>query len=57
MGNPSHLTLDDFYERIVKPKADAGVPAYQVMMEAWKLTKEGKMTPALARERAWKAMP
>jgi len=57
MNNPSHLTLDDFYERIVKPKADAGVPAYQVMMEAWKLTKEGKMTPALARELAWKAMP
>jgi hypothetical protein len=57
MGNPSLLTLDDFYERIIKPKADAGVPAYQVMMEAWKLTKEGKMTPALARELAWKAMP
>jgi hypothetical protein len=57
MGNPNHLTLDDFYERIIKPEAEAGDPACKFMMEAWKLTKEGKMTPALAREMAWKVMP
>jgi hypothetical protein len=56
-SNPFHITLDDFYERIIKPRADAGDPAYQAVMESWKLTKEGKMTPALAREYAWKAMP
>jgi hypothetical protein len=55
--DPNHITLDDFYKRLIKPAAEAGDPACQIMMAAWKLTKEGKMTPAIAREYAWKVMP
>jgi hypothetical protein len=41
------LTLDDFYERLVKPLADKGSVPHMLMMEAWELTKKGGMTPNL----------
>jgi hypothetical protein len=51
------LTLDDFYERIIKPLADKGSFPHQVMIEVFEKTKNGEMTPSLARSYAELIIP
>jgi hypothetical protein len=51
------FTMDDFYERIIKPRASAGNVAAQTLLEARQLAKEEKLTPEKIRELAMKAIP
>jgi hypothetical protein len=51
------FTMDDFYERIIKPRATTGNVAAQTMLEARQLAKEGTLTPEKVRELAMKAIP
>ena len=51
------MTLCEFYNNIVKPRADAGDPQYKLMWETWIETTKGLMTPERAREYAKKIIP